>query len=63
MGAIAFAGTSPTRLEQLVHPLARRCFARHDPVDPERPLEVVRDVLTGFSEPNGSWKIICTCER
>ena len=20
-------------------------------------------VLTGFSEPNGSWKIICTCER
>ena len=22
-----------------------------------------RIVLTGFSEPNGSWKIICTCER
>ena len=20
-------------------------------------------VFTGFSEPNGSWKIICTCER
>ena len=20
-------------------------------------------VLTGFSDPNGSWKMICTCER
>ncbi len=22
-----------------------------------------RTVLTGFSDPKGSWKIICTCER
>jgi hypothetical protein len=22
-----------------------------------------RTVFTGFSEPNGSWKIICTCDR
>ena len=22
-----------------------------------------RTVFAGFSEPNGSWKIICTCER
>ena len=61
-GAIAFARHEADRLEQLVHALLDP-LARDDPVDAQRPLEVVRDVLTGFSEPNGSWKIICTCER
>ena len=50
------------RPQQLVHALLDLA-PRHDAVDPQRPLEVVPIVLTGFSEPNGSWKIICTCER
>jgi hypothetical protein len=32
-------------------------------MDSQRSLDVVRNSLTGFSEPNGSWKIICTSDR
>ena len=62
LAAICSAGTRPTVSQQLVDALST-CAARHDAVDPQRPREVVAHVLTGFSESNGSWKIICTCER
>ena len=52
----------PDRLEQLVHPLVD-LRGRDDPWIRSGRSRWWRIVFTGLSEPNGSWKIICTCER
>ena len=49
--------------QQVVHAILD-LVASDDLVDAEAAARCgARIVFTGFSEPNGSWKIICTCDR
>ena len=62
--AVVVLGVQPDPLHQLLHaPLRRAVAVVVEPVDPERLGDDRADVLRGFSDEYGSWKIICISRR